>query len=130
VKKILRSIDLAGADTNGDAQPRRLRNSDGHDFHSFRVTWVTLALSGRVPIELVRRVTGHSTAEVVLKHYHQPGRDHLRRGLKDKMPAFLSARPDDSAAVDDTIRRLKELTVDLDRDNFPQRRGQILEMVR
>jgi hypothetical protein len=43
------------------------------DFHSFRVTWVTLALTAGVPLELVQKVTGHKTTDIVLKHYFQPG---------------------------------------------------------
>jgi integrase len=38
-----------------------------HDFHSFRVTWITLALAAGVPLELVQRVTGHRTVLVVLR---------------------------------------------------------------
>lgn len=37
-------------------------------FHSFRVTWIALALAAGVPSELEQRVTGHRTAVVVLKH--------------------------------------------------------------
>jgi integrase len=45
------------------------RRASVHDFHSFRVTWITLALAAGVPLELVQRVTGHRTVEVVMKHY-------------------------------------------------------------
>jgi integrase len=128
VKKILRQAGILAEDSCNVGP--RLRNASAYDFHSFRVTWVTLALSSGVPIELVRRVTGHSTVEVVLRHYHQPERDHFRRVLEDKMPAFMAARLNGSAAIDDAIGRLKELIVDLDRNNFSQRRGQILEIVR
>ena len=51
------------------------RRASVRDFHSFRVTWVTLALTAGVPVELVQKVTGHKTVEVVLKHYFQPGRE-------------------------------------------------------
>ncbi len=66
-----------------------LRKASLRDFHSFRVTWVTLALTAGVPIELVRKVTGHRTAEIVLKHYFQPGREDFRRPLAGKLPALL-----------------------------------------
>jgi len=66
-----------------------LRKASLRDFHSFRVTWVTLALTAGVPIEVVRRVTGHRTAEIVLKHYFQPGREDFRRTLAGKLPALL-----------------------------------------
>jgi integrase len=52
----------------------RKRKASVRDFHSFRVTWITLALAAGVPLELVQRVTGHRTVEVVMKHYFRPGR--------------------------------------------------------
>ena len=56
-----------------------VRRASVRDFHSFRVTWVTLALTAGVPLELVQRVTGHKTVDVVLKHYFQPGREDRTR---------------------------------------------------
>lgn len=66
-----------------------LRKGSVRDFHSFRVTWVTLALTAGVPMELVRKVTGHRTAEIVMKHYFQPGREDFRRTLAGKLPRLL-----------------------------------------
>lgn len=51
------------------------------DLHSFRVTWITRALAAGVPMEVVRRVTGHQTVEVVIKHYFRPGREEMRKAL-------------------------------------------------
>ncbi len=67
-----------------------LRRASVRDFHSFRVTWVTLALTAGVPIELVQKVTGHKTAEIVLKHYFQPGREAFRHALQSAMPKLLT----------------------------------------
>ena len=61
------------------------------DFHSFRVTWVTLALTAGVPLELVQKVTGHKTTDIVLKHYFQPGREDFRQALHSAMPKLLTA---------------------------------------
>lgn len=66
-----------------------LRKASLRDFHSFRVTWVTLALSAGVPLEIVQKVTGHRTAGIVMKHYFQPGREDFRRTLASKMPSLL-----------------------------------------
>ncbi len=65
------------------------RRASVHDFHSFRVTWITLALAAGVPIELVQRITGHRTVEVVLKHYFRPGREDFRQALSKAMPRML-----------------------------------------
>ena len=65
------------------------RRASVHDFHSFRVTWVTLALTAGVPIEIVRKVTGHKTVEVVLANYFQPNQEDFRRALETTMPALM-----------------------------------------
>jgi integrase len=72
--------------------PRKggIRRASVRDFHSFRVTWVTLALTAGVPLELVQKVTGHKTAEIVMKHYFQPGREAFRNALQGAMPELLT----------------------------------------
>ena len=72
------------------ARKEGLRRASVRDFHSFRVTWVTLALTAGVPLELVQKVTGHKTAEIVLKHYFQPGREAFRQALQIAMPKLLT----------------------------------------
>jgi ribosomal protein S11 len=52
--------------------------------------WVTLALTAGVPLELVQKVTGHKTVEIVLKHYFQPGREAFRQALQMAMPKLLT----------------------------------------
>ena len=69
---------------------RGVRRASVRDFHSFRVTWITLALAAGVPLELVQRVSGHKTTEVVLKHYFRPGRDAFKKALENAMPALLT----------------------------------------
>jgi integrase len=69
-----------------------LRRASIRGFHSFRVTWITIALTAGVPLEIVQRVTGHKTVDVVLKHYFRPGREDFRRTLENAMPQlFLEA---------------------------------------
>jgi hypothetical protein len=43
-----------------------------------------------VPLELVQKVTGHRTTDIVLKHYFQPGREEFRRALQSAMPKLLT----------------------------------------
>jgi integrase len=66
----------------------RLANIKG--FHSLRTTWITMALTAGVPMELVRRVTGHSTVNVVLKHYFHPKREDFRAALESSLPHTLT----------------------------------------
>jgi hypothetical protein len=63
-----------------------VRRASVRDSHSLRVTWVTLALTAGVPLELVQRVTGHKTTDVVMKHYFRPGQEDFRLALEGAMP--------------------------------------------
>jgi integrase len=71
-------------------RPKGLRRASIRDFHSFRVIWITLALAAGVPLELVQRVTGHRTVEVVMKHYFRPGREVFRQTIIRAMPKMLA----------------------------------------
>lgn len=74
------------------ARERGQRRASLRDFHSFRVAWVTVALTAGVPLEIVQKVTGHRTTAIVLKHYFQPGREEFRRTLAGRLPALLGDR--------------------------------------
>ncbi len=74
--------------SNGVGQ--RLKRGSLRGWHSFRTTFITLALSAGLPMELVRRITGHTTVDIVLKHYFRPGREDFRRALQSAMPKLLT----------------------------------------
>jgi integrase len=71
-------------------RPQGMKKVNQRGFHALRSTWVTLALTAGVPVDLVRKVTGHTTVETVLVHYFQPGREDFRRTLEKAMPALLT----------------------------------------
>jgi integrase len=112
------------------ARANGLRRASIRDFHSFRVTWITLALAAGVPLELVQRVTGHRTVEVVMKHYFRPGREDFRTAILKAMPKMLadgngrqSIKEEILALLDKTsartwkadARRIRELVATLPR---------------
>ncbi len=72
---------------NGRGQRLNLGSIRG--WHSFRTSFVTRALSGGMPEELVRRVTGHTAVDLVRKHYFKPGREEFRREFEKAMPRML-----------------------------------------
>jgi integrase len=72
-----------------DGKGARLKMASVKGWHSFRTTWITLALSAGLPMELVRRVSGHTTADVVLKHYFRPGREQFRDAMQQAMPRLM-----------------------------------------
>ena len=46
-----------------------------------------------MPLELVQRVTGHQTTDIVLKHYFQPGREAFRSALSVALPQLMMGAP-------------------------------------
>jgi integrase len=56
----------------------RNKRQSVYDWHSFRTTWVTRALESGWTIPEVRKVTGHATVEIVLKHYFKPDEEHMK----------------------------------------------------
>jgi hypothetical protein len=85
------------------SNPNGLRRASIRDFHSFRVTWITLALAAGVPLELVQRVTGHRTVEVVMKHYFRPGREDFRTAILKAMPKMLADHPRQTSAKEEIL---------------------------
>ena len=70
------------------------------------MTWITLALAAGVPLELVQRVTGHRTVQVVMKHYFRPGREDFRAAIFKAMPKMLADGGQKS--VKDQVREILE----------------------
>jgi integrase len=82
--------DLIGATRAGRPGGAGKLSASVLGWHSLRGTWATLALSAGIPVETVKLVTGHATANTVLKFYHNPNREHLRAVLGDKLPGVLT----------------------------------------
>lgn len=95
-KKFIRSTVASTGIKSEMARMTRVTRGQGQraasvrDWHALRVTWITLALTAGVPMEIVRRVTGHATVDVVLKHYFRPDREQFRAVLKDALPKILT----------------------------------------
>ena len=85
-----KALKDAGIKNTRKVNENGCQKSSLKDFHSLRTTWITMALSAGVPMELVRRVTGHSTVEVVLKHYFRPKREEFRHALESSLPKALT----------------------------------------
>jgi len=88
--RIRKVFDRTKIETQRSASDGRLQMASVKDFHSLRTTWITLALSAGIPMELVRRVTGHSTVSIVLDHYFRPGREEFRKAIEGAMSKMLT----------------------------------------
>ena len=84
------SMVAAIARTTREQRKRGQKAASVRDWHALRTTFVTLALSAGVPVELVQIVTGHRTVEVVLQHYFRPNDEQVRTALAEKLPAVLT----------------------------------------
>jgi len=107
-------------------RPVGLRAASIRGFHSFRVTWATLALVAGVPVELVRKVTGHQSVSVLLNHYFKPGREDLRRVLQEKMPKMFSVGRDKLAVVDPVKAALADRLKAMSAENWATIRNELL----
>lgn len=102
------------------------------DFHSFRASWVTIALNSGVPIELVCRVTGHRSLDTLQKHYYRPSIDDLRRVLTEKMPASLGGKTEttrDSANLRESLIAIRAKLDLMTADNWQLVHAQISDLV-
>ena len=71
-------------------------------------------------MELVRRVSGHTTTDVVLKNYFRPGRKDFKKVIAGAMPALLTQGTIDveaeeipetpSQALEKALQMLEEMT--------------------
>jgi hypothetical protein len=84
------SVKEAIARVTREKRKHGKKSASVRDWHALRTTWVTLALSAGVPLELVRRVTGHATVEVVLTHYFRPDREQFKAALMGALPSVLT----------------------------------------
>ena len=97
--------------TVGEIDPEnpRKRRPSLKGWHSFRTTWTTLAVAAGVPLEIVAKVTGHRTVEIISKNYFRPGREQFRRALADNLPSALVG--DGGSAAKPTLsERLGKMT--------------------
>ena len=101
-----------------------IRKASVRDFHSFRTTWITLALSSGIPFELVQQVTGHATAEIVMEYYFKPQRAQLKAALEKSMPSLLTTR------IEQPEDRLYNLLYGMNPENCMKVRSEALMLLR
>jgi integrase len=119
----------AGIEVDAVRQKRKdgLRAASLRGFHALRTTWVTFALAGGIPMDVVRLVTGHHTAEVVYSHYFKPNAAQYRSVLLGGLPAFITgAAPLPSADWREVIAtKLRAMTA----ENWAKQRDELLASV-
>ena len=66
------------------------RSASKYDFHALRTTFVTLALSAGIGVEILKALTGHATVEIVMRHYFKPKGSDFADQLAKAMPKVLT----------------------------------------
>jgi len=117
---------LEGAEIARNKTGRNGRLANLKGFHSLRTTWITMALTAGVPMELVRRVTGHSTVNVVLKHYFRPKREEFREALESSLPqALTGGKEEKQESPRHAVRWLLEHGKELEKDAILKKLAEI-----
>lgn len=104
---------------------QRLKRGSVRGWHSFRTTFVTRALSAGMPEELVRRVTGHTTVDVVRTHYLQPDREDFRREFERVAPK-MTLGDTKALSTDSKDKTIKDMLLSMTAKTWRNNRDQLL----
>lgn len=111
--RIRQAFKRAGMDDKDTHIERKdgMRRASVVDFHSLRTTWITDKLAAGIPIEAVKRTSGHRTTEVVMQYYNKPRvQQHLKTLTGNN--GFQQSR---DAQLREIIRRMKPNTLTRDK---------------
>jgi integrase len=134
VQQALVRAGFAPTGDDGDASAISVRRRKGcrrasiYGMHSFRTTWITLALMAGIPIPLIQRVTGQRSVDVILKHYFHPQDEQLRSVFAEKLPALLLGT--ERTESQPVPIRLLTLLESMDEQSWQTKREQALALVR
>jgi len=116
VKNVEAPKELRGG-LYADSDSQRLHRGSARGWHSFRTTFVTQALAAGLPSELLGKITGHQTIEVVRNNYFMPGRDEFRKSFESAMPKFFNegSKPPKEEMID-LISNMSRATLEKDKE--------------
>jgi integrase len=69
-----------------------MRSASRYDFHCLRTTFVTTALQKGLSETKLRALTGHTTVDLVIRHYFKPRGKDVASELEAVMPIALTGR--------------------------------------
>jgi integrase len=123
-----------GPKPTGPIQAKRekgkgVRVASTRDFHSFRATWVTIAILSGVPIEMVCLVTGHTSPETLRRHYFLPGFEEFRQVLEAKLPQVLGGDRQRFSVTPETLEKVYQKITRMSAKNWARCRGEVLALI-
>ena len=86
-------------DVTRQARETGNRKASIYDFHSLRTSFVTLALSAGIGVDILKALTGHATVEIVMRHYFKPKGSDFADQLAKAMPKVLTALSKEDKAL-------------------------------
>ena len=73
-------------------------------WHSFRTTFFIAAVRAGSTIELLKKILGSRTTDVLFKHYFRPDKELIHEGFTTKVPAYALNKVAGSPALSDAPR--------------------------
>lgn len=80
--RVLLSETVEKKDTPSDTETKK----EIIGWHSFRGSFVTMALKVGYTVEFLKKILGSSFVEIILKHYYRPDDDYIRHEFSTKDP--------------------------------------------
>lgn len=108
------SIKRAIIDMTRESREHGTRAASIYDFHALRTSFITTAITGGIPVEIVKAITGHKLTETIIEHYLKPKGSVYHEKFMAAMPASLTGRnPEVKALPSATGDRLAEIAATL-----------------
>jgi len=89
-KRFVRRLEKWGIGFTRVKRKVGMKAASRYDWHCFRTTFVTLAISAGMSADKLRALTSHTTVELVMRHYFKPKGTDFAEELKSAMPSVLT----------------------------------------
>lgn len=93
------SIKRAIIDMTRESREHGTRAASIYDFHALRTSFITTAITGGIPVEIVKAITGHKLTETIIEHYLKPKGSVYHEKFMAAMPAALTGRNPETLAL-------------------------------
>ena len=84
------SVKRAIVDMTRESREHGSRAASVYDFHALRTSFITTAITGKIPVEIVKLITGHKLVDTIIEHYLKPKGIVYHELFMAAMPAALT----------------------------------------
>lgn len=86
--RMRQALVAAGLPSMADRTGRGMRRVNLRGWHSLKTTFITEALNNGMPEEMLRKIVGNSTLDVVRRHYYQPDKARMAAEMQRALGEF------------------------------------------